>query len=343
MSVGLILKKVWQSRWTPVVVVVALIGGVYLARKVAPKETFELDADMLVRGNPNLHEVCLTFDDGPHPGSMDSILDTLRAKDVKATFFVVGKEVDLHPGLVRRMLAEGNEVGNHTYSHKRLNTMPIASAKQEILACAASVKRASGASMDLLRPPGMEYDKEVLQLNRSLGYVTVHWNVVAADYLDIPPSLIVKRVLDQVKDGSVILLHDAPATAKALPTIIDSLKARGYTFDTTTQMLARLPRPVYVASNAYSVKPPAPPVTETAKTKPVPKAPKVATTKPVPPAPGIRSTNRPAVDAPAWDGKSKGHTEHHEKTTLGLICPRPHEDSGELLTLKAASSGGVSR
>jgi len=285
------------------VVLLTVLGGWYIHHKVEPHQTFQLDGEMLVRGNPTLHEVCLTFDDGPHPGSMDKILDVLKEEKVRATFFVVGKVVDQNPYLVRRMMAEGHEVGNHTYSHKRLNQMPIASARQEIAACAASVKRATGADMTLLRPRGMEYDNDTLHLSEEMGYVTVHWNVVAADYLPLAPATIVARVMNQTKDGSVILLHDSPDTANALKSVLRALKAKGYRFVTTTQMLARLPRPVNVASNAYTVKPepvvvqPPTPVKVARK-----KAELVTRPTPAQAKPASTGKRRPAMDAPVWDG-----------------------------------------
>lgn len=295
-------RTIWRSRWTPVLVVLTALACVWVYRHPPGRATFQLQGNMLVSGNPGLHEVCFTFDDGPHPDSMTKILDILKRENIKATFFVVGKVVDQNPNLVRRMMAEGHEVGNHTYSHKRLNQMPIKSARQEIAACAASVKRATGADMTLLRPPGMEYNNDVLYLSQDMGYVTCHWNVVAGDYVSIAPALVARRVLDQVKPGAVILLHDSPDTALALPAIIKELKARKYRFVTASQMLSRLPRPVVVATNAYAVKP------ETLAAK--------MTVSPGPskrrqaPAPVFRRvskpttpvTSRPPVDAPVWDG-----------------------------------------
>lgn len=266
------------------------------------RQTFALDVNMLVSGNPGLQEVCLTFDDGPHPESMTKILDVLKSEGVHASFFVVGKVVDKHPELVRRMMAEGHEVGNHTYTHKRLNQMPIESARQEIAACAASVKRATGADMTLLRPPGMEYNNAVLHLTQDLGYVTCHWNVVAGDYVSLPPTLVAQRVMAQVKPGAVVLLHDSPDTALALRTIIRSLKAQKYRFVTATQMLARLPRPVIVASNAYAVR------TQTLVAKAVTPKPVVRKRVVGTPMTGAKPTAKartekaPVVDAPVWDG-----------------------------------------
>ncbi|MBS1724507.1 MAG: polysaccharide deacetylase family protein [Armatimonadetes bacterium] len=302
------LRRIWSSRWTPALLLALVGAGWILLPKIKPRQTFQLEGDMLVSGNPSLHEVCLTFDDGPHPESMNRILDVLKKENVKATFFVVGKVVEQHPELVRRMMAEGHEVGNHTYSHKRLNQMPLGSARQEILACAAAVKRATGASMDLLRPPGMEYNNNVLYLSQELGYVTVHWNVVAADYVPVRPDVVVQRVMDQVKDGSVILLHDSPDTALALETVIRKLKAQKYRFVTTTQMLARLPRPVFIATNAFAVAPETP----VAQTVSIPTSEGTRKPKPITGTKGApvkaalpRGRTTPPIDSPAWDGHSE--------------------------------------
>lgn len=299
---GKLIKKVWASRWTPVAVVLMVIGSVWVYRHPIGRQTFALDVNMLVSGNPGLQEVCLTFDDGPHPESMTKILDVLKSEGVHASFFVVGKVVDKHPELVRRMMAEGHEVGNHTYTHKRLNQMPIASARQEIAACAASVKRATGADMTLLRPPGMEYNNAVLHLTQDLGYVTCHWNVVAGDYVSLPPTLVAQRVMAQVKPGAVILLHDSPDTALALRTIIRRLKAEKYRFVTATQMLARLPRPVIVASNAYAVKPETLLAKATQPKSGARRKPTVASPPIAKPTVRVRSEKAPVVDAPVWDG-----------------------------------------
>lgn len=298
-------RKVWLSRWTPALFVLAALSGWMLYKKAPPRPTFQLDGDILVSGNPNLHEVCLTFDDGPHPGSMDDILRVLKEEDVRATFFVVGKVVDQHPYLVRQMMSDGHEVGNHTYSHKRLIEMPIESARQEIAACAASVKRATGSNMTLLRPPGMKYNNAILNLAQDMGYVTIHWNVVAADYVPVEPGLVYNRVINQTRDGSVILLHDSPDTAKALRSIIKELKLRKYRFVTASQMLARLPRPVTVATNAFSVVP-KPPVVVPTLQKAAPKKKPVPTKLAAPPVktPAATKSPRQVTDVPAWDGVS---------------------------------------
>jgi hypothetical protein len=149
--------------------------------------------------------------------------------------------------------------------------------------------------MNLMRPPGMKFNDDLLRLNQDLGYTTIHWNAVAGDYLPTDADTITKRILWQAQPGSVILLHDTPSTAEALPGLIKRLKADGYRFVTVTQMLARLPRPVFLASNAGKVsvieEPAAPSATTVRRSTSKPKVKKP-----------IDKSRRPAVDVPTWDG-----------------------------------------
>jgi peptidoglycan/xylan/chitin deacetylase (PgdA/CDA1 family) len=239
-------------------VVVALLAGYYVFRSLGPisaQSTYELNGDLLVHGNPTLKEVALTFDDGPYGETTEEILRTLAQENVQATFFVVGRHVETRPELVRKIMAQGHEVGNHTYSHPRLTEITHEQAREELVKCEQAVFNATGAHMNLMRPPGMKFDDGLLRLNQELGYTTIHWNAVAGDYVPVEPETVAKRILWQAQPGSVILLHDTPATAAALPYLIKRLKQDGYRFVTVTQMLARLPRPVFMASNAGHVSP----------------------------------------------------------------------------------------
>ncbi|MBI5707767.1 MAG: polysaccharide deacetylase family protein [Armatimonadetes bacterium] len=236
---------------------VALGGASFFAvhrlRGLGPPRTFDLRQDLLERGNADLKEVAITFDDGPHPETK-RILDELRAARAKATFFVVGKMIDKDPALVRRLLYEGHEVGNHTFDHLRLEGRSREMIREDIAQCQRAFYRVTGAEMNLFRPPGMRYDDTVIRAAQDLGYVTVHWNVAAKDFQPKAPSEIASTVLHQVRPGSVILLHNHPDTAKALPAILNGLEALGYRTVRVSQMLARLPRPVVIRSNAFGVK-----------------------------------------------------------------------------------------
>lgn len=231
MGLAVVGKRVWNGARSP--------------------KTYGLRDDILIRGNPDLREVALTFDDGPRPEIVRGILDTLGRFGARSTFFVVGSQVERSPAIVRRMMNEGHEVGNHSHSHPRLDGMEEAEIRRELVACDKAVFKATGAHTNLFRPPGMRYDDTVVDAAQALGYVTVHWNVAAKDFTPVEPELVSARILDRVRPGSVILLHAQEDTAKALPAILATLKQRGYRFVTVSQMLSRLPRPVYVKTNAY--------------------------------------------------------------------------------------------
>ena len=132
-------------------------------------EEREIAFPKLVRGNPALKEIALTFDDGPHGPITDRLLDILKKENVPATFFLVGKMVDKYPGLVRREAAEGHEVANHTYDHLRLPVLPVPTIEYEMKEGADAVERAVGSAPRLYRPPGGEYDKAVVEATKRLG------------------------------------------------------------------------------------------------------------------------------------------------------------------------------
>lgn len=279
-------------------VVLALVGSYAVSRQAGASamDTFQLNGDLLVHGNPSLKEVALTFDDGPYGETTEQILATLRDEGVQATFFVVGRHVEERPALVRRIMAEGHEVGNHTYSHPRLTDITTSEAREELVLCEQAVFKATGAHMNLMRPPGMKFNDDLLKLNMDLGYTTIHWNAVAGDYVPVEPAMVTKRILWQVQPGSVILLHDTPDTAAALPGLIARLKADGYRFVTVTQMLSRLPRPVFLASNAGHVSP----EPMEAKVERPASATKRKVRRPTMPEP--EPAARPPFDEPTWDG-----------------------------------------
>lgn len=243
----------------------ALSPSYWIARSRGD-DLYNAQNDLFKRGSRSRPEVCLTIDDGPHAGSIEQILTTLKQNDVRATFFVVGMRVRQHPEFVREMLADGEEVGNHTEDHQRLDTLTMKQVQSEISDCEQDVEKATGHRMTLMRPPGMRFTQPILKLAKQMGYVTVDWNVGAKDFTPTPklgkitpaegqaipgtsPDDITQRVLKQIQNGSIILLHDDPTTAAALPSLIKDLKDQGYQFRTTTEMLAELPQHVLVAAN----------------------------------------------------------------------------------------------
>jgi len=202
---------------------------------------------LLLHGNRKLAEVALTFDDGPHPKSRPLILDTLKRYGVHATFFDVGANMERHPDLVKRTLAEGHETANHSDHHLYLTDLSPAERRREINDPDIGYFAITSHHLKLLRPPGMRYNAAVLADARGLGYVTVSYTTAAkdADASDpAPAEVIAERTLSRIENGSILLLHDYPSTAEALPAIIETLQKRGYRCVTIPEMLDHLPEPV---------------------------------------------------------------------------------------------------
>jgi peptidoglycan/xylan/chitin deacetylase (PgdA/CDA1 family) len=196
-----------------------------------------LPLTVLTEGAPSRNEIALTFDDGPHPGYTEKLLKILGDRHVKATFFLVGKMVEVAGDLVQREVAEGHEVGNHTYSHVCLKTATVEQADLELRKCNAVVETLTGKRMDICRPPGGVFNREAVQIVKQLGMMTVLWTCDPADYEDLPAGEILSRTVPNLSPGGIVLLHDGiQGTVDALPQIITACEHRGFKFVTCTEM-----------------------------------------------------------------------------------------------------------
>ena len=223
--------------------------------QTAANDLFDEDLSFFNRGNPKVKEVALSIDDGPHILYAPKILEVLRQDRAHATFFVVGKKVLEHPELAREMIADGNEIGNHSMTHPRLNTLPLDAVKDEITQCEAAVLKATGKTTRLLRPPGERYNDNDLLVAKKLHYITVAANIGANDYIlpgdrswyrgnpgyQAHVESISKAVFKQLKNGAIIDLHDMPTTADALDEVIKGVRSRGYKIVTVSELLEHLP------------------------------------------------------------------------------------------------------
>ncbi len=191
--------------------------------------------------------VALTFDDGPDDRWTGAILDILKAKHAPATFFVVGENALGNIGLLRRIVREGHELGNHTYTHPNLDLLPDTAVELELAGTQRLVEAFTGRSLRLFRAPFFgdaepttADELEPILKSQKLGYISVGLHVDTDDWQGPPASVIAKRAIDgveagdAVRSGNIILLHDSGGTRtetiKALPAIIDGLRARGYRF-----------------------------------------------------------------------------------------------------------------
>lgn len=193
---------------------------------------------------PGRKEVALTFDDGPWPGSTDAVLRQLTAAGVKATFFMIGRQVKARPTVVARVLAAGMEIGNHSYSHKLLRRASHKRITSEIADGAKAIRRVTGSYPVWYRPAGGSKNAFVFAEARRLDQRVVLWTVDPNDWKRPGAGKIARRVLDHVRPGSVILMHDGGGdrsqTVVALGLVIKGLKARGYSMVTLSR-LYRLP------------------------------------------------------------------------------------------------------
>ncbi len=209
---------------------------------IQPTNLFDLKGAMLKAGNPALKEVALTFDDGPHRESREQILNTLKQFHAKATFFEVGMRMEQNPDLLRRTIAEGHEIANHTMFHITLPGLKPDTLHKGINEADIVYYRFTGKHLRLLRPPGMRFDSATLEEAKRLGYITVSYTAASADYGDhVDPNNVIERTLSRTAPGGILLLHDYPATAKALPEILETLTKQGYQFVTVEEMLQHLP------------------------------------------------------------------------------------------------------
>jgi peptidoglycan/xylan/chitin deacetylase (PgdA/CDA1 family) len=191
---------------------------------------------VLVSGN----YIAMTFDDGPHPQNTPRLLDILRARNVKATFYVIGRSVDLYPQIVRRTVAEGHEIGNHSHTHRLLSKLSDSELRQEMARCQDAVGRAAGVRMRTMRPPyGGLLQRQRELVHTEFGYPTILWAVDPLDWKRPGPSVVTSRILSGTTAGSIVLAHDLHAqTVDAMPATIDGLLRRGFKFVTVSQLLA---------------------------------------------------------------------------------------------------------
>lgn len=219
-----------------------VVGGILVLNAVLPDSQFY---GVVFSQQDTLDKVvALTFDDGPNPSYTGQLLDILRDNGVHATFFLIGRHVTEAPELVSRIAAEGHQIGNHTYNHLDLLKLDRRTVEAEIDKTNEAIAAITGSKPVLIRPPHGFRDAAVLGIIRDRGMVPVEWSVASRDWTNPGVAIIVRRTVQQVKNGSIILLHDGAGdvsraqTIEATRRIIQELKGRGYRFVTVGGLLA---------------------------------------------------------------------------------------------------------
>ena len=184
---------------------------------------------------PYKGKVALTFDDGPHPVCTPQLLDGLKKRDVKVTFFVTGENVESYPEIVKRASEDGHLIGNHTFHHVQLTAANSDDFKKEIISTNDIIQEVTGKETSFIRPPYGSWDKKY---EKELNMFPVLWDVDPLDWCSTNVDKIVRSVLAGTKENSIILMHDSyDSTVTAALQVVDILKAEGYEFVTVDEIL----------------------------------------------------------------------------------------------------------
>lgn len=189
--------------------------------------------------------VALTFDDGPNPGETDSILAVLRKEKIKATFFMLGKNVKAHPEIARRVARAGHQIASHSYSHQPFTKQTGPQIKRELEKTRQTIANATGVDTSWVRPPyGLVNGRAYMVFDEEQAKVAL-WNVDSRDYTRPGSQRIINTVFFNRKPGAVVLMHDGGGnrrdTVKALRGIIGEYRDKGYRFVTVEQMARYIP------------------------------------------------------------------------------------------------------
>lgn len=234
-------------RWATVVLVtlaVLFAAGLGLHR-VSSSRTFQFFGGLTGRVDTSSKLVALTFDDGPDPSGARPTLDALASRGVTATFYLVGQELERHPELGREIAAAGHEIGNHTYSHRRMVLVSPGQVASEIERTDALIRRTGYTGEITFRPPNGRKLLALPYYLREHQRKTVMWDVEPNSFPEVDRSVsaTVRHTVERVRPGSIILLHPMYAgrkqTRDAIGPIIDQLRQRGYEFVTVSRLLDR--------------------------------------------------------------------------------------------------------
>lgn len=195
----------------------------------ASAEPIPDSTNQLIKRVEGIHNmVGITFDDGPVPQMTEQYLAVLDKLNVRATFFMIGQRIKYYPELARQVVEQGSEIGSHSWQHDRLDQTTADTIAKDLLSVANQVQADVGRSLSLFRPPYGRRSDTLLTVAEQLSFKVIIWDVDPRDWEDPPPEKIVASILEQVKPGSIIVMHEGhPNTLKALPDIIQKLRERG--------------------------------------------------------------------------------------------------------------------
>jgi peptidoglycan/xylan/chitin deacetylase (PgdA/CDA1 family) len=218
--------------------------------KVSPAPTAAPTVD------PDAKYVALTFDDGPCLDKTERLLSILKEKNAKATFFVLGKNAATYPDIIRNIDTQGHEIGNHSYDHTLLTKSGIAitTIETQLDKTNEIIKGLTGKTPISFRPPNGSYNTAVIETAKVRGMSLYNWSFQSCpeDWKNKDPKVISKIVVDNAKNGHIVLLHDLhDYTIDAVPAIIDGLRAKGFEFVTVSELVAKGPDKLPIPGKVY--------------------------------------------------------------------------------------------
>jgi peptidoglycan-N-acetylglucosamine deacetylase len=184
--------------------------------------------------------IAMTFDDGPHATNTPKLLDMAAKRHIKLTFFVLGECVQQNPAVLQREVAEGHEIGNHSWSHPNLAKLSDEAVRSQLRRTDDLIVKTAGVKPTLMRPPYGELTRrQRIWVNHDFNYKVILWDVDPLDWKRPGPSIVASRIIAGTRPGSIILSHDIhPPTIEAMPQVFDALLAKGFKFVTVSELLA---------------------------------------------------------------------------------------------------------
>ncbi len=245
--------------------------------------------------------VALTFDDGPHPRYTPRLLDILKQRNVKATFYVVGTNAKAYPHILKRMVQEGHEVANHTWSHPYLTKLSQSSVRKELDSTRDAIIQATGIPPVSYRPPYGAINSSLKSwIHSEYGYPTIMWSVDPLDWQKPGSGKVADRLVNGAHKGAILLAHDIHrGTIDAIPSTVDRLIQKGYRFVTVSQLIGLEQQQASLQPSAI----PAPPAPTMAP------APGPAMVKPIPNPIPVSRDSAEQSESDASDGRASDNEE----------------------------------
>lgn len=212
-----------------------LMLAVFFCQWIGQNETAETTSDSAAVKDTMVKKVAITFDDGPNPEYTEELLLGLKERGVKATFFLLGKEVERYPEIVKDIYREGHLIGTHSYEHVNLNSLCDTAAIEQVDKTNQVIFQVTGEYPEFIRPP---FGSWKCNLDYETKMIEVLWDVDPLDWKTDNSDVIAKRVVSNVQEDDIILLHDASeSSVVAAFKIIDFLKGEGYEFVTVEELM----------------------------------------------------------------------------------------------------------